>query len=129
MEGKNMMLAIALIILFLVDDKGYQMILTGIYELFGTKITLPTFIVYVLIVAIALDLLRIIFSKAYFDFFLIVVLECIVYLWEFMYNNLVIGISEIFSKNITFSGYIVLCIVIIIIYGIAEILSGIIKNK
>lgn len=118
-----MILAIALIIIYFLNEKGVQIILNGIYEIFGINVTLSTFIVYVLIIAIILDFLCVLFSKARCSIGVIIMLECIIYFWKFMYTNLIIGISEIFSRNITFNGYIVLCIIILIIYEIVDILS------
>lgn len=122
-----MCLAIALILLFVLEETDkVQFLLQGIRELFEYDLTTSSFFVYCVILAIILDLVIITFYRKHEDYEAVIwigIMGVIVYHIDFMYQNILTGINEIFGKDLSLNGYVILCIILAILYEAVNVIE------
>lgn len=120
-----MCLAIALAALFIFEStSNLEFILQGIREIISPNLSVSNFYVYCIIIAIIVDLIIMASHKESYNVgesaLWIAIGGVVVYNIDFMYNNILIGLNEIFSKNISLSGYVILCVIIAALYEVAN---------
>lgn len=120
-----MCLAIALTALFIFEETGnFEFILQGIREIINPDLSADSFYVYCIIIAIVVDLIIMVSHKKSYEIgesaLLIAIGGVVVYNIDFMFNNILIGVNEVFSKDISLSGYVIVCVIIAALYEVAN---------
>lgn len=111
-----MLLTIVLAILKICGESKWQSLADGLSELLGESIKIPTFLVYVFMAAIIIDLIILVVGNVSDIYILVGIEGVIIYNWKFLYESLLVGVNECFGRQISVYGYIVLWICITILY-------------